>query len=263
MVTNFPEKPRRRSPVTDAGTLPALDDLDHRANQLLEELRDGFQTLPELLYWTHDFTTISLGTVPDSVLIGMESDPTLQKAMLDVLDDDDDDDRAAFARRLYEKHIFTRYYQSGYKVLKTSANQYVGAEDLSTEDADSPIGFRPALEEIQERQRRSLESLVDGFESLDALSDWRHDLVAATYGTVDRSLLRGLAREKPLIRMMAHPGMDDSATLTRKGAKLGRLRFGFVTLMPEFAKGIREMAGTSVEALPKEADKDFVASPNV
>lgn len=234
-----------------SGTQPALDNLDVRSQELANELRSGFETLFDLLHWTRRFTTLSLGTVPDEILTGMESDPVLQKAMLNRLGEGESE----YTRHLYEQFIFTPYFQKGYKLLKTSANQYAEPEKIGAQSSSSPIGLRPALAELKTRQKKSLDSLTAGFDSQQSFNDWRHQLVSATYGTVDEKILESLSKERTLRRAMLQPALEDSDN--RVQAKATRLRFGFIILMPEFAKGIREMAGTSVEAPPKEVSSDF------
>ncbi|WP_435099621.1 hypothetical protein [Halarchaeum sp. P4] len=172
---------------------PALATLHQQQMETLRGfLQNGVETRRGLLTWLLRLQYRTLGRLPDYWYFNIATRPS---ALAVVLTGDergqygerDGTDITLKEARSFRRRLVARYLRpacrDAFRELRTRAVEYLD-EDNPDPEKMAALAMRPALDEHYQRQEAALEDLLDGFESVDALDEWLHDLDLATFGAI-------------------------------------------------------------------------------
>lgn len=172
---------------------PALAALHQQQLKALREFRrGGVETRRELLAWLLRLQYRTLGRLPDYWYYNVSTRPSALAVVLTGPERGQYGDRdgtkvtpveaQSFRRRLVAKYLRPAC-RDAFRELRTKAAEYLD-EDNPDPEKMAALAMRPALDEHYQRQEAALESLLDGFDSIDELDEWLHDLDLATFGAI-------------------------------------------------------------------------------
>jgi len=140
---------------------------------------------------------------------------------------------------------------SAVRRLRWSAVEYVSDEDDTLQpdpDVQQHPAMRPALSEIDDRQRWALDRALEGFDSLDALTVWGQRLTEASYAEIDGDLVtRITVDEAETTRRFLVVGSGDE-----DHGPFFRTSFAAGYLLPAFGAAAREVAERAGELAEQE-----------
>lgn len=241
---------------------PALNRLRDEQRESLRVFREeGFDSRRDLLLWLHEFQYRTLGRVADWVYYLLPTrDVTVACCLTNT------QARARYHRRSFlsaaeraeERHRQAAKHlrpacRKALRELRTQANEFVDGDDPAPDPDQSPhTALRPSFDEYQERQRRRLESWLDGFDSITALEDWVHDFDYDTLGEIE-NIPGGEEFDFDLVekRTGRRVALGDSPEYEREREQLAA-RY----LLPACNRSVRELAANAGETA-EEQSKDM------
>jgi hypothetical protein len=172
---------------------PALEALSREQREALEEFKlEGVETREELLEWLLRLEYRTLGRLPDFWYYRLATRPGALAVVLTG------DERASYGERdstnvtleeaaSYRRRLVARFLRpacrDAFRELRTSATEYLDDQRPDPERM-AATAMRPALNESYQLQVGALESLLEGFDDMDGLEDWLHELDRATFGEI-------------------------------------------------------------------------------
>ncbi len=250
---------------------PALQKLTQDLQMLRQELFDGFRSRRAILDWLQRLTVRTLGQLPQRWYMEMARqfrgrlDGRDQRTLLAALlrpecrtRDLDEVDARNLRERLYVLTV-RPYYHRAFRHLRPDATEYIDQEgDVSGHDPSVQryVAMRPALDEIEEYQRRVFgfddhrsNTLLDGFETKTDIIDWGDDVELATHGEVPEGLIERCYAERSTRQLL----LDDSAQSER-----ARELFAAFHVLPYCNAGVRDLAGRAGEQPDAEQEETEV-----
>lgn len=246
----------------DDPTYPALRNLEVAQQQVAEDLREGFRTKEELFFWLHELTIVSFGYIKTEFLEEAYKHCGMLKCLMtgedftisfDHINEMEPWECREFRLRLEED--LNRPFQKAYRDLRTNANEYVDPENRPDPASDDvPIALRPSLEQLRERQARTLRDLLDGFENTEEILDWERQLNAASHGELPGRLITGLRTPEKTVEH----GLLNDDDLKHAPDKPMEFRYLFACtyVLPAFNEGVRTITGAAGETTDDEEEID-------
>jgi hypothetical protein len=157
-------------------------------------------------------------------------------------------------RRDVATEVIDPAFRRAFRQLRKSATEYIDSEDSSETDTDPDkqryIAMRPALDELDEYQRRAVDAVLDGLEDVDQLRRWTTLVELASHGEVRDDVLRRSVREESTRSLLTESDATDAQ---------GRARELYVAfyLLPAFNRGVRDLRDRAKE----EPDADRKRKP--
>ena len=245
--------------MTTSPTRPALPTLQHdqralldpdSANRLDDGLRDGFPDRRSAIEWYQAAIVRTLGHITDKWdPVDLIRDRTLLSAIVTS------DERYQFGpdtlsaraarhyRRRLERVVVLPAFSEAYNALRKSAGEY--PDDAREENHDPEgqeyVAMRPAFQVADRQQAHALERLWGGFDSLDELQSWLHDLSEPTNGALEESLPARVGRDRVAVKHFLGRVDAASAAEAERRAQKYRERFAVAKLLPAFADGINRL----------------------
>jgi len=233
---------------------PALVTLHNDITDLKDEYRAGLRSERRLLTWLQEMTVRTLGEIDRQVYEDLPREMLGKQPGLFVVasvrpHDGIDNERARRGRELWLAEHVTEAYQAALRTLRTNATEYAGAADDGDEahapEKQSAVAMRPSLREWDQRQRRALTDLLDGFDSREDISRWLDDVIMASYGEASGSWMRELVRDEVAVEILCGE--------TSKHER-GRRILAADKLLPNFRRGIRTLANNAAEVADAETE---------
>lgn len=246
--------------MTTSQTRPALPTLQHDQRALLEPvpggdldhgLRDGFPNRRITIEWYQAAIVRTIGHISERFdPVALARDRTLMTALVvgperdRWVDDPVDLETARVYRRRLERVLLLPAFNLAYNALRKSAGEY--PEDVRKTDKHDPEGqdfvaMRPAFQVADSQQRAALRRLWGGFETVDELQSWLHDLSEPANGALDESLPTRIGRDRVAQKHFLGRVDAETAAAAEQQARAYRERFAIVTLLPAFADGIKRL----------------------
>jgi hypothetical protein len=253
---------------------PALVRLCLDVEELVEELMSGFGSRSEVLRWARRMVPRTLGEIETSFYesfagefraagtrgAGRIEDVDEERVLLSALLDgssrsrDVPPDAVVDLRRDVATEVIDPAFRRAFRQLRKSATEYIDSEDSSETDTDPDkqryIAMRPALDELDEYQRRAVDAVLDGLEDVDQLRRWTTLVELASHGEVRDDVLRRSVREESTRSLLTESDATDAQ---------GRARELYVAfyLLPAFNRGVRDLRDRAKE----EPDADRARKP--
>jgi hypothetical protein len=146
-------------------------------------------------------------------------------------------------RRRLERVVLLPAFSRAYNALRPAAGEYpenaLGSE--GEPESQDFVAMRPAFQVADQQQAAALEKLWGGFETIEALQSWLHDLAEPTNGTLEETLPARVGRDRVALRHFLGRVEADSEHEAEEQARKYRERFAVAKLLPAFAAGIGEM----------------------
>jgi len=232
---------------------PALVKLTDDLEDLRDELLAGFPSRRAVLEWMQQLSVRTLGQLPDRWFdeLGAQfrgvpesgEERTLLSALLNGSQRTrgmDDETAKELRERLYALTIRPAYHRA-FRQLRADAGEYLdGGETDSQQTAANQkwIAMRPALDELEEYQKRALGDLLDGLEDKSAILNWGNDLEQATHGELPGEFVARCYREESTAEILT----GRSTTVSR-----ARELFWADHLAPIANAGVRDLGGRTSE----------------
>lgn len=130
-----------------------------------------------------------------------------------------------------------------YNMLRKTAGEYIDNEekDMPTSELDpeqqAHVAMRPAFQQKDHEQRRTLEELWGGFEDVEAIRDWCNDLDGSTNGAIDADFSRMVADDTIAVEHLL-AGETGREQLDKQ---VYRERLAIHALLPAFVTGVKRM----------------------
>lgn len=232
---------------------PALRKLALDIQDLREELLAGFASRRAVLEWSQRMTVRTLGEVRQSWYYelarqfrGLPSDER-ERALVSALlipavrKREINQEAARALRERLAAVLLGRAEHRALRRLRKDATEYT--DDDGDGSGHNPeiqryIAMRPALNELEAYQQRTLTKCVDGLESRYEILTWGDDLELATHGELEEDFLERCYREPSTARLL---------TSTRPVDKRARELFAATYLIPAFNAGVRDLTGRAKE----------------
>jgi hypothetical protein len=240
-------------------TRPALPTLQHDQRVLLEPeptsdlehgLRHGFPHRRATIEWYQAAIVRTIGHVterwePESLV----RDRTLLTALVVG------DEREAFAdevlsletareyRRRLERVVVLPAFNRAYNALRKSAGEYPDDARKSEHDPEQQdfVAMRPAFQVADRQQRTALRQLWGGFDSVEQLQSWLHDLSEPTNGAIEETLSSRVGSDSVAREYLLGRPEADTALEAERVARKYRERFAVTKLLPAFADGLKRL----------------------
>lgn len=243
---------------------PALSKLEADHDDLVTRLRDGFETSEDLLFWLQEVSVATLGCFPDEDLTDAFVESNSKACLIvgsdrhnTLLDEPPGLDHAKWFRLGFEETFLMPAFRQSYRKLRKNANEYVRPEDRPVTRATDPVALRPALEELHDRQRETIEDVLTGFESDEELLDWVRGLIGASYGQIDRDIITGLRLSDKVARdnLRSDPNLQHSLDGDHESDWF-RKSLVAVQLLPAFNAGVRKLVDRAGEETSEEEEDE-------
>ena len=239
--------------------------------KLVEDVRDserrllrGFGGRREILLWTQELVVRTLGEMPQDWFHQMARqfrgvpasghERTLVSALLreQYRTRELEEAKAREFRRQLSARTIRPAAHRAFRELRSDAGEYVdnGAGDQHAPGKQQYIAMRPAIHELHENQRSTLETLLDGFDNREAILDWGHDLELATHGEIDEEFVTQCYGERSTRTLLTSDAQAD-----RRGREL----FAAHYLIPVYNRGVRDLAGRAKEQADEEREETTTA----
>lgn len=242
---------------------PSLSNLDRRQQDILDELVDGFGSQKDVIRWVQRLGIVTLGRLPDR----WTREAPLSRSMLSLLivtperrehavnDEPPDLDVAReFREELAGKLL--PYHNEAVRDFRESAVEYLNDDERPDPAKAESVAHRPSLSELDERQRRALDALLEGrIESRRDVVGWARSLNLATEGEIgdlasdgDRGFLDRVVGERGTLAVLV---VDESEPASHETA---RIRFAAYHLLPAFNAGVRSLWSRAGEDTSTESE---------
>lgn len=239
---------------------PALEKLVADLKDLERELLDGFNSRAEVLVWLQKLCVRTLGQVPDDWYREVSNaftggDENRERMLLSLLLSEDrrvrrlDEDRVKAARSRVSAMTVRPSLHRAVRHLRSDAGEYVD-DDRGSTSAHDPnkqryIAMRPALNELEDRQRGVLVRFLSGFEDTQAIVEWTGDVEVATHGEIDDTWTTRVVSESSTMRVLL-----SDRDVDRRARETVAAHF----LLPAFNAGARDLFGRSIETVDAETE---------
>lgn len=244
------------APGGTGGARPALDNLKQGQIDLVDELREGFESLDRQTEWVLEVMIWSGGRIEEEFLHSLAGGGR-DKVGLEYL-----------GPAIYEKPV-DREVARNYR-LNVAASYLVPAFNDVTEElrwefteygenppdagSQSHAAMRPAWEGLGARQWELLSELLEGFEGREGVLDWCQDLSAATLGEMENTFPRDVTgRDRTAVKNLVTP--SEYARENPVGAWRYRHRMAAHIVLPWFNTALKEQASRASEQ-PVDVDED-------
>ena len=238
--------------VAEGSYRPALVKLVEDVRDSEQRLLHGFGSRREILLWTQKLAVRTLGEMPQDWFHQMARqfrgvpssghERTLVSALLrpQYRTRELGEARAREFRRQLSARTIRPAAHRAFRELRSDAGEYVadGEADQHAPGKQQYVAMRPAIHELHENQRLTLQMLLDGFENREAILDWGHDLELATHGEIDEEFVTQCYGERSTRTLLTSDEQAD-----RRGREL----FAAHYLIPVFNRGVRDLAGRAKE----------------
>jgi len=247
---------------------PAMAQLVQDQGDLLIELLEGFGDRRALLEWEQRVVIHTLGQLEDewyaeiacnaaaiSRLLGREWGPA----------DAPEPYTARETRRGLAANSLLPAFHGALKVFRWAAVERTDHLDDEHEgEAPEPItperqeypGMRPELGQLAEQQRRTLESLLDGFDSEDELLVWSQQLQGSTYAEISAHAAAEPYFERPLRQYLVRTEADERARFVRRS-------WAAEFLLPAFNRAADALADRAAEVTAEEVPERSGGSSSI
>lgn len=229
---------------------PSLVKLTNDLAETQRQLMRGFESRADVLYWLQATCVRTLGTIPDSVIRRLArqfqpvkgEDTVLLAAFLQpqARERSLSEEKAQELRERFAATYLRPAHHYAFRHLRSDAGEYIDRAEGNEHDPAKQryIAMRPALDELHQTQKNTLEGLLDGFSSQAELLDWAADVELATHGEIDETFARRAYMEKPTRKLLLRQSRNHER---------GRELFAAVHLLPAFNAGVRDLAGRAQE----------------
>jgi len=167
--------------------VPGLPTLRAQQQELVDRLRDGFESREAIFMWTHAAAALSFGHVPDDWFVSLLRDRFRIAALLEDADKRDaltphapDADQAAVVRDSIQQTTLSEAFRQARADIRSSSSDH--PEGQADPEQQRFLGMRPRLHEVAVEQHDVLQSTFLGFDSRRAILDWADHLDYATLG---------------------------------------------------------------------------------
>lgn len=228
---------------------PALTRLEKHHDELVAELRDGFTSLDEVIFWSQRLSVRTLGVLDDHLFRRIGNDRVLWTTLIttekrtEFRPSAPPPESAQEMRYLFEVEYVLPATRKAFRRLRKSAGEYFDEEEAIAVAGKEFIAMRPALNHLEERQREILMELLDG--GIDGgrsdLLDWLRDLTGASFGQIDGSLQTRAYKEEVTSQVLQGESANPEA------GRLARQKLAFTYLLPAFNSGTRKLIGKAGE----------------
>ncbi|MFW6045480.1 MAG: hypothetical protein ACOC8O_01335 [Natronomonas sp.] len=235
-------------------TRPALAKLTLDLRRLELELLAGLEGRRDVLEWIQRLSVRTLGEIPDrwyfdlAVQFRGVPDSGVEKTLLSALIADDHRKRdmdAGDALELRQRLIAITIrptYHAAFRKLRKNAGEYVDAdsEKLARHTArlQKYVAMRPALDELEYYQKKTLDDCLAGFDDKQAILEWGRDVELATHGEIPESFVARCYRESSMANVLT-----GTRTVDRRARELVVAYY----LAPHFNRGVRDLSGRATE----------------
>lgn len=241
---------------------PSLSNLDRRQQDALDELVDGFADRADVLRWVQRLGVVTLGRLPNRVMREVAVSETMLELLIVTSDrrqfvahgDPTDLDVAERYRERFAGKLLP-FTNEAVRDFRDSAVEYLDDDARPDPERHESVAHRPSLSELDARQRRSLDALLDGkLGSYRDVVGWARSLNLATEGEIDsgdadgRGFLERVTNEDGTLAVLV---VDEDEPASHEEA---RHRFGAYHLLPAFNAGVRAMWRRSGEDTTVESD---------
>ena len=241
---------------------PALVTLSEDVRERVTELRDGLASEDRVLRWVQEMTIRTLGRLDmevytdlsrqfrgqQGVLLGALVVPEQRRGK----NRDLDNETAETLRERFLAHYVLPAHRDAFRRLRADATEYIDAAD--DEDSHAPdrqrfIAMRPALNELEEWQERTLDDLLAGFDERGEILDWGQDVLLATHGELDKEWVTRVHEEDSTVGVLTGDTVAD---------KRARRLFAAYHVLPQFRAGVRVLSGRAGEVADESTDSQEV-----
>lgn len=245
---------------------PALAKLAMDLDESRETLLEGFMDEAEFVEWLQSVTVRTLGELPMPFLRGAADQvrkaampgvtPAVYRHLVGEVSSEVDRETRLY---LWREYLEPAYYRA-FKRLRKSVTEYVDTEEPGAEGTHHParqryVAMRPAINELDQYQKRCLARIQAAYSCLDVepleepsdILQWGSELRLATHGELAPDFVA---------RCQGEPG-------TRRILLTGRRTtlFAAVYLLPAYNAGIRDLSGRTGEVPAGESqDRASTAS---
>lgn len=242
---------------------PALIKLDSDIRDLEAELMRGFGSRTSLVKWTQQLCVYTLGWVDEDWFIRLAKqfragyDDGRHRTVISCLlapharQRSIKQDQADEVRRQIVTQTIRPAKRIAFRQLRSDAGEYAAEAGTGAEHDPAKqryIAMRPAINEIDERQRSVLNRLLSpgGFDDREGILSWTRDLELATHGEIPEGFATRCYQERATRRALISDGDDYDRA---------REFFAAAYLIPVFNRGIADLAGRSKETAQAEREK--------
>lgn len=237
-------------PSADTSHRPALDNLHDQHKEAVERLYDGFSSYWEVVGWSHDVVILSAGGIERDLLRStacLYGERPIQEAILSW------SDRPAGESRQVRHQMAVQYvvpaFRRAVREVRFDATEY--GENPPDATKAEHVAFRPAWEELREKQRDVLKEWWGGFEDLEALVEWSQRLSRAVLGEENREFVEALTGG---LDLMCRVAVTASEYAEENPMLCQRVRAGVasVRLLPWMADAVRKQVSRASEQTVEE-----------
>lgn len=237
---------------------PALANLSRRQHRVLASLLDGFETRHEVLRWMQDVVIATVGALEDDWFATRGTDASVMSALLGEpwgtsrgLSEGAPEE---VRRGIAAQDILPAVHQAQ-RDFRWTASEYYEDPDYEPDDlADDPEapGMRPALKVLDEQLSWALDSLLEGFESDEALLAWGQRVIQMSYAELDSEDIERAFFETEVRRRMTDR-TDARARFTRES-------WAAEYLLPGFNRAAARVASQTAEVPEREQTEQHIPS---
>lgn len=238
----------------DTAWTPGLPTLRAQQRDLIQRLRDGFDSRRSILLWTHAVAAVSLGLVSDEWfgrlfslgnryrLAALLAAPGDRAAMCSS---PPDESTADFVRDDVQQATLSGAFQRARSELRANAGDYTDGDDgVSDTDNQRFLAMRPRVHQIVVEQHNAILDAFSGFDSRRQVLDWVDHVDYATTGYLDQKFVDEATAMHSEWWHLLTASDDRSVWLEARLAQ---------EVLPACNRAIREAVRTGEEA-PKTAD---------
>lgn len=223
----------------DKSVRPALENLHSEQKEFVETCLGGVGSLQAQLELLHDWVVLSAGRVSSDQLhdVGATRIGMYSGVFLDSFEHQN-------VRANFVNQEVVPTLNAAHEELWQSATEY--GEGGPNPEAEESVAMRPAIQELWEGQRAVLRRGVEGFDSMEEVAEWAHDVGKVTLGEADSDWLGDLTG--PVTAQPFHfPPFDDN----RNVRIVGSVKY----LLPWFRDAIwLQVQSAAEQAGDKDAD---------
>jgi len=234
----------------DTSHRPALDSLHTEQRELVEQLYGGFGSWWELAEWSHDSVILSAGLISRELLRGsacLYGEPNIKRALLVGVGSPPEE--SEFVRHQIATQHVVPAFRRAVKEVRFDATEY--GENPPDPSKAEHVAFRPAWEELRTKQREVIAEWWDGFEDLEAVTEWCQRLTRAALGEENRTFVEVLGIGLDVLPQAA---VTTSDYAQENPEVCQRVRAGVVwmRLLPWFADAVLKQVNRASEQTVEE-----------
>lgn len=217
-------------------------------------LHDGFETRADVLWWLQALSVRTLGQVEQEFYVRMGRQfktkaPDDERTLLACLlvepnrTKEVDPVTAKQTRLRTAADVVLPAFHRAFRHLRKSATEYTGEPGKDEKERPDSlkqryIAMRPAIDEINEWQTRTLDAILDGLSDREAIIEWCQWLELATHGETEDGFTSRCYRENETANLLT--SSDDAHQWAREA-------FAAQAILPMFNLGVRDLSGKAGE----------------